>query len=49
VNWSQLGLNGVQTVRDLWRQKDVGIFAESFTANVARHGAMLIRLRPNSK
>ena len=49
VNWSQLGLDGLQTVRDLWRQKDVGNFVESFTANVARHGAMLIRIRPSSK
>ncbi len=49
VNWSQLGLNGTQTVRDLWRQKDVGNFSESYTASVARHGAMLIRLRPEGK
>lgn len=49
VKWSELGLNGSQTVRDLWRQKDVGNFVESFTAIVARHGAMLIRIRPNDK
>jgi len=49
VDWSQLGLSGKQTVRDLWHQKDVGNFAESFTASVARHGAMLIRIRQYGK
>jgi len=49
VNLNDLHLAGKQTVRDLWRQKDMGIFADSFTASVARHGAMMIRLKPNGK
>lgn len=47
VNWKELGISENQTVRDLWRQKDVGEFNKSFTANVARHGVMLIRIIPN--
>ena len=47
VNWKELGISDNQTVRDLWRQKDVGEFNKSFTANVARHGVMLIRIIPN--
>jgi alpha-galactosidase len=49
INWSDLGIKGKQTVRDLWRQKDVGNFTDSFTGKVARHGAMLIRISPIGK
>jgi hypothetical protein len=33
-------------VRDLWRQKDLGVFGESFSAEVPRHGVPLVRLFP---
>ena len=46
VKWSDLGINGRQTVRDLWRQKDLGTFDAQFAASVGRHGVVLIRLRP---
>ena len=46
VNWSDVGLTGKQAVRDLWRQKDLGGFADSFSVKVARHGVTLIRVRP---
>jgi alpha-galactosidase len=48
VKWSDLGLQGQQAVRDLWRQKDLGAFGGQFTAPVGRHGVVLIRLRPAS-
>ncbi len=44
VNWSDLGLKGKLHVRDLWRQKDLGKFPNSFTATVPRHGVVLIRV-----
>jgi alpha-galactosidase len=44
VKWSDLGLTGPQKVRDLWRQKDLGIQNESFTAKVPRHGAVMIKV-----
>jgi alpha-galactosidase len=44
VKWADLGLTGQCHVRDLWRQKDVGQFADSFTANVPRHGVCLVRI-----
>jgi alpha-galactosidase len=44
VNWSDLGLKGRLHVRDLWRQKDLGKFANSFTATVPRHGVVLVRV-----
>ncbi|HOW86244.1 MAG TPA: putative Ig domain-containing protein [Candidatus Aminicenantes bacterium] len=46
AKWSDLGLDGPQRVRDLWRSKDLGVFDGSFEAYVARHGVVMIRLRP---
>jgi len=45
VNWSDLGLKGALHVRDLWRQKDLGKFRDTFSATVPRHGVLLIRVR----
>jgi alpha-galactosidase len=44
VKWADLGLHGRHRVRDLWRQKDIGKFTDSFTAEVARHGVVLVRV-----
>jgi alpha-galactosidase len=44
AKWSDLGLTGKQTVRDLWRQKDLGGFDGQFSAPVGRHGVVLLRL-----
>ncbi|MCX7006008.1 MAG: hypothetical protein NTY53_01940, partial [Kiritimatiellaeota bacterium] len=45
VKWSELGLRGPQRVRDLWRQQDRGEFAEGYSAKIAPHGVLLLRLR----
>lgn len=34
------------TVRDLWRQKDIGVFEGKFETGVASHGVVLVRLIP---
>jgi len=45
VTWEQLGLQGVQRVRDLWERKDLGEFKDSFmAANLSRHEHLLIRV-----
>ncbi len=44
VKWSELKLSGKQSVRDLWRQKELGRFVEEFHLPVAPHGAELIKL-----
>jgi alpha-galactosidase len=44
VEWSELGLKGAQTARDLWRQRDLGQFAGSFSSQVPAHGVILVRL-----
>lgn len=46
IDWSTLGLKGEQQVRDLWRQKDLGVHSETFTAQVNPHGVVLVRLTP---
>ena len=45
VTWQELGLTGPKSVRDLWRQKDLGTVDGEYGAVVARHGASLITLR----
>lgn len=46
VQWDELGLTTQQTVRDLWRQKDLGKFADRFETLVASHGVVLVRIAP---
>jgi alpha-galactosidase len=44
ANWPDLGLQGKWRVRDLWRQKDLGEFKDTFSATVPRHGVVLIKI-----
>jgi alpha-galactosidase len=44
LNWSDLGISGEYTVRDVWRQKDIGKFSGVFTAEVPFHGVVLVKL-----
>ena len=51
TTWAELKLSGPRPargypVRDLWRQKDLGIQADGFSAAIPRHGCMLIRVSP---
>ena len=46
ASWADLQLTGKQRVRDLWRQKDLGVFNGGFATQVPRHGVVLIRLWP---
>jgi alpha-galactosidase len=41
-----VGITGQQSVRDLWRQKDLGKFTDQFERTVPRHGVVLVRLTP---
>ncbi len=44
VRWTELGVQGSRRVRDLWRQRDLGTHADHFSAPVASHGVVLVRL-----
>ncbi|VGO17431.1 Alpha-galactosidase A [Pontiella desulfatans] len=43
LDWREAGLEGKQTLRDLWRQTDLGVFEDRFSARVRSHGVVLIR------
>jgi alpha-galactosidase len=44
ARWADLKLTGRHTVRDLWRQKDLGQFDGDLTLEVAPHGAELVKI-----
>jgi alpha-galactosidase len=46
LDWKQAGLSGKQTLRDLWRQRDVGAFEGSYGAEVPVHGVILLKATP---
>jgi alpha-galactosidase len=49
VTLAELGLGVRQRVRDLWRWNDAGTITGEYTASVARHGVMLVRMWPEEK
>jgi len=46
ATWSRLGLAPRQHVRDLWRQKDQGVFTGQYATEIPRHGVVLVKVRP---
>ncbi len=44
AQWADLGIKGSRSVRDLWRQKDLGKFDGSYQATVHRHGVVLVKI-----
>lgn len=45
LKWKDLGIKGKYIVRDLWRQKDLGVFEDEFKADVAQHGVIMVSVR----
>lgn len=45
IDFEQIGIDGAATVRDLWQQKDMGTFSGSYSAEVPRHGVVMIRVK----
>ena len=45
VPFAELGLGESATVRDMWEHKDLGRFSGTFSADVAQHSAMLLRIQ----
>jgi alpha-galactosidase len=48
ASWKDLGIKGAYKVRDLWRQKDIGVFENSFSAMVREDGFVLVKMTPVS-
>ena len=49
INWKDLGLSGPETVRDLWRQRNIGVQDSGYRTMVAAHGAELFKLKPATR
>ncbi|MBC7783357.1 MAG: putative Ig domain-containing protein [Burkholderiales bacterium] len=44
AGWSDLKVSGKQTVRDLWRQTDIGVFEKQYETTLPPHGVRLLRI-----
>ncbi len=49
LRWSDLKLNQFYRVRDLWRQKDIGVYEDGIDAIVPVHGVVMLRIWPIPK
>ncbi|MCE5187206.1 MAG: NPCBM/NEW2 domain-containing protein [Planctomycetaceae bacterium] len=47
VTWKQLDLKGRQSVRDLWRQRELGLHKTGYTMTLPAHGVEMLRLTKN--
>ena len=46
--WSELHVKGKQSIRDLWREKPLGMYTNKFSAVVPAQGVMMLKLSPKS-
>ncbi len=46
IQWADLKIDGKWKVRDLWRQKDLGVYEKQIGFDVPSHGCVLVRLWP---
>lgn len=44
LSWQTLALEGEHRVRDLWRQKDIGVLKDNFSTEIVPHGCMALRI-----
>lgn len=47
VSWQTLGIKGQWNIRDLWRQKDIGVSSQEYKITIPSYGVSLIRLSPH--
>jgi alpha-galactosidase len=44
LDLSKIGLVGKWKIRDVWRQKDIGVYSGSFASTIPHHGVVVVRL-----
>jgi hypothetical protein len=44
VKWDEIGIKGKVRVRDVWRQKDLGIKQDSYDSAIPPHGVVLLKI-----
>lgn len=47
-NFTDVGLTGKYRLRDVWRQKDLGIYNGSFKTDIRHHGVVMLRAFPKT-
>ena len=45
VHFKEIGAGSSASIRDLWAGKDLGTFSGNYTAEVPRHGVVLLKIR----
>jgi alpha-galactosidase len=45
AKWSDLGITGSKSVRDLWKHADLGKKTGEFTATVPTHGVVMVKIK----
>ena len=45
-DFNKIGLKGIYKLRDVWRQKDLGDFKNSFKTDIQHHGVVMLKLTP---
>jgi len=45
IRFTDIGIAGKAAVRDLWQHQDLGVYGNSFAADVPQHGVVLIRIQ----
>jgi alpha-galactosidase len=44
ADWEALQIVGKHSIRDLWRQKDIGTFQEKFSVKVPSQGVVMLKI-----
>jgi alpha-galactosidase len=44
VGWAELGISGKYTVRDLWHQKNLGVYKLNFRTQVPAQGVVMVKI-----
>lgn len=44
IYWSEIDIPGKKLLRDLWRQKDIGIYKDDFKLMVRPHGCVVVKV-----
>lgn len=49
LDLSKVGLKGKYKLRDVWRQKDLGVIDKTFNTNINHHGVVMLKITPANK
>jgi len=44
VDWTELQISGKQSVRDLWHQKELGVYKQKFSVQVPSQGVVMVKI-----